>query len=169
MLFRSERWHTGNIVLIGDAAHTAHFSIGSGTKLAMEDAISLIKALEANDATDIPAALAAYEDEHRVDTLKLQKAAQTSLEWFENVDRHVQLFHLTLDIAGDSGVADVGIDLAASGDTDRHWLQAGFEVNRVGGNDHRPCGNCLTNLFDLQLLSLGHEFHLRGNLTPTGG
>ncbi len=88
---RCERWHTGNIVLIGDAAHTAHFSIGSGTKLAMEDAISLIKALEANDATDIPAALAAYEDEHRVDTLKLQKAAQTSLEWFENVDRHVQL------------------------------------------------------------------------------
>lgn len=88
---RCERWHTGNIVLIGDAAHTAHFSIGSGTKLAMEDAISLIGALEAKGTDDIPAALAAYEDEHRVDTLKLQKAAQTSLEWFENVDRHVQL------------------------------------------------------------------------------
>ena len=61
---RCERWHQGNVVLVGDAAHTAHFSIGSGTKLAMEDAIALATALEARTPT-IPAALAAYEAARR--------------------------------------------------------------------------------------------------------
>src|SRR6185436_2966134 len=69
------------VVLLGDAAHTAHFSIGSGTKLAMEDAIALVAALR--DHSSIPNALAAYEDARRVDVAKLQKAAKTSREWFE--------------------------------------------------------------------------------------
>ena len=88
---RCERWHHGNVVLLGDAVHTAHFSIGSGTKLAMESAIALVDALEEHGSEGVPAALAAYEDARRIDVLKIQKAAQTSLEWFEDVDRHARL------------------------------------------------------------------------------
>ena len=86
---RCERWAHGNIVLLGDSAHTAHFSIGSGTKLAMEDATALVEAFRAHGDEDIPATLAAYQEARRVDVIKLQKAAQTSLEWFENASRYV--------------------------------------------------------------------------------
>jgi len=82
-------WHHGRIVLLGDAAHTAHFSIGSGTKLAMEDAIALAKHLKA--AGPLGAALQAYEDERRVEVLRLQSAARNSTEWFENVERYLHL------------------------------------------------------------------------------
>jgi anthraniloyl-CoA monooxygenase len=70
------------VVLLGDAAHTAHFSIGSGTKLAMEDAIALVAALR--DHPSVPDALTAYENSRRVEVAKLQKAAKTSREWFES-------------------------------------------------------------------------------------
>ncbi len=82
------QWSLGNVVLLGDAAHTAHFSIGSGTKLAMEDAIALRDALVANNL-DVPASLAAYDKARRIEVLKTQRAAQTSLEWFENAARYV--------------------------------------------------------------------------------
>ncbi|MEO7974252.1 MAG: FAD-dependent monooxygenase, partial [Thermoanaerobaculia bacterium] len=85
---RCGRWHRENLVLLGDAAHTAHFSIGSGTKLAMEDAIALVDAFRALGTSDVPAALAAYEAARRVDVAKLQRAAQVSLEWFENAERY---------------------------------------------------------------------------------
>ncbi len=87
---RCERWSHGNVVLLGDAAHTAHFSIGSGTKLAMEDAIALVDALRARGTGDVPGVLAAYESSRRLDVLKIQRAAQTSLEWFENTARYVR-------------------------------------------------------------------------------
>ncbi len=83
-----ERWAKENLVLLGDAAHTAHFSIGSGTKLAMEDAIALRDALVAAQL-DVPRGLAGYEAARRVEVLKTQRAAQTSLEWFENAARYV--------------------------------------------------------------------------------
>jgi anthraniloyl-CoA monooxygenase len=82
-------WRDGKVVLLGDAAHTAHFSIGSGTKLAFEDAIRLAEALTAGG--DLDTALAAYESERRVEVLKLQSAARNSTEWFETVDRYVGL------------------------------------------------------------------------------
>ncbi|MDY6946329.1 MAG: bifunctional salicylyl-CoA 5-hydroxylase/oxidoreductase [Pseudomonadota bacterium] len=82
-------WHTGNIVLIGDAAHTAHFGIGSGTKLAMEDAASLVKHVA--HATDVEAGLESYQAERSLEALKLQSAARNRMEWFENVARYVQL------------------------------------------------------------------------------
>jgi len=85
----NEHWSHGNIVLLGDAAHTAHFSIGSGTKLALEDAIALAGAL--TSAHDIPAALQAYEAERKVEVLKLQNAARNSTDWFEHVDRYTAL------------------------------------------------------------------------------
>ncbi|MBK8095789.1 MAG: bifunctional salicylyl-CoA 5-hydroxylase/oxidoreductase [Planctomycetes bacterium] len=84
---RCASWRHENVVLMGDAAHTAHFSIGSGTKLAMEDAIALAAAFERH-GNDVRAALAAYEEARFVDVLKIQRAAQTSLEWFENSGRY---------------------------------------------------------------------------------
>jgi anthraniloyl-CoA monooxygenase len=86
---RCGRWHHGNLVLLGDAAHTAHFSIGSGTKLAMEDSIALVAAFRERGTSDVPEVLAAYEEARRLDVLKLQRAAQTSLEWFENSSRYL--------------------------------------------------------------------------------
>jgi anthraniloyl-CoA monooxygenase len=83
------RWHHGNVVLIGDAAHTAHFSVGSGTKLAMEDSIALAQSLAAHDS--LPDALADYEAERRPDVESLQRAAQASLEWFEETERYMGL------------------------------------------------------------------------------
>jgi anthraniloyl-CoA monooxygenase len=90
---KCDTWHWGKTVLLGDAAHTAHFSIGSGTKLAMEDAIFLVRAFEEHGlptpALPISTILQAYEDARWVDCAKLQKAAQTSLEWFENSQRYM--------------------------------------------------------------------------------
>jgi anthraniloyl-CoA monooxygenase len=83
---RNARWHAGNVVLLGDAAHTAHFSVGSGTKLAMEDAIALAAALRAERS--VPDALAAYEAGRRPQVESLQRAAQASLEWFESAERY---------------------------------------------------------------------------------
>ena len=85
----NERWSDGNVVLLGDAAHTAHFSIGSGTKLALEDAIALAAALAGEG--DAPTAFARYEAERRIEVLRLQNAARNSLEWFENVARYATL------------------------------------------------------------------------------
>src|SRR5690606_28857634 len=84
---RNETWRRGNVVLLGDAAHTAHVSIGSGTKLAMEDALALAACLHEND--DVAAALEAYETERRPVVLSTQRAAQASLEWFENLGQYV--------------------------------------------------------------------------------
>ena len=86
---RNERWHHENVVLAGDAAHTAHFSVGSGTKLAMEDSIALSAALR--ERADIPAALRAYEEARRPAVESLQRAAQASLQWFEDTERYWNL------------------------------------------------------------------------------
>jgi anthraniloyl-CoA monooxygenase len=87
---RCERWSHGNRVLLGDAAHTAHFSIGSGTKLAMEDSIALVEAFRGAGTEDVSRALEIYESARRLDVLKTQRAAQTSLEWFENSRRYLR-------------------------------------------------------------------------------
>jgi len=76
-------------VLIGDALHSAHFSIGSGTRLAIEDAIALVKALEAEP--EIPAALARYETERKPIVKKLVTAARTSADWYEKFPEHMKL------------------------------------------------------------------------------
>lgn len=85
---RNERWHDGNVVLIGDAAHTAHFSIGSGTKLAMEDALALAACL--HEQLTLPLALEAYEKERKPVVESTQRAAQASLEWFENIGMYAR-------------------------------------------------------------------------------
>lgn len=85
-----ERWFKDNIVLIGDAAHTAHFAIGSGTKLAMEDAISLVKVLNSTDGT-VPQRLARYQAEREIEALKLQSAARNRMTWFEDIERYTYM------------------------------------------------------------------------------
>jgi anthraniloyl-CoA monooxygenase len=85
---RNATWRHENVVLLGDAAHTAHFSIGSGTKLAMEDAIGLAWAVKENPG-DVPAALEAYEAERKPIVESTQRAAQGSLEWFEGIERYM--------------------------------------------------------------------------------
>jgi anthraniloyl-CoA monooxygenase len=83
---RCQNWRHGNVVLLGDAAHTAHFSIGSGTKLAMEDALALAACL--HEHQDVAAALTAYQAERRPVVASTQRAAQASLEWFENIGQY---------------------------------------------------------------------------------
>ncbi|MDX2591716.1 bifunctional salicylyl-CoA 5-hydroxylase/oxidoreductase [Streptomyces sp. WI03-4A] len=83
----TEHWSHGDVVLLGDAAHTAHFSIGSGTKLAVEDALALAACLA--EQPDVPAALAAYEQERRPVVASTQRAARASLEWFEDLGRYL--------------------------------------------------------------------------------
>ena len=97
------RWSAGNVVLIGDAAHTAHFSVGSGTRLAMLDAIALARAMETATSGGTPGAgakptaaglataLAAYEEERRRPVESLQRAAHASLQWFEDTERYFRL------------------------------------------------------------------------------
>ena len=80
------------VVLIGDAAHTAHFSIGSGTKLGLEDAISLAKHLDSE--LSIPEALRAYQEERKIEVLRLQNSARNAMIWFENVPRYIEAFDL---------------------------------------------------------------------------
>jgi anthraniloyl-CoA monooxygenase len=82
-------WRDGKVVLLGDAAHTAHFSIGSGTKLALEDAIKLAAGLHSGRPLD--QALDDYQAEREVEVLKLQSAARNSTEWFEHLDRYTSL------------------------------------------------------------------------------
>ena len=85
---RQETWHHGNVVVLGDAAHTAHFSIGSGTKLAMEDSIALVDALRRH--RDLPAALNDYEMERQPVVERFQEAALESSSYFEHVSRYAQ-------------------------------------------------------------------------------
>jgi 2-polyprenyl-6-methoxyphenol hydroxylase-like FAD-dependent oxidoreductase len=85
----NENWSHGNMVLIGDALHSAHFSIGSGTRLAIEDAIALTKALETE--ADIASALARYQAERKPIVKKLVTAARTSADWYEHFAEHMKL------------------------------------------------------------------------------
>jgi 2-polyprenyl-6-methoxyphenol hydroxylase-like FAD-dependent oxidoreductase len=90
---RNERWYScgmnGNVVLIGDALRTAHFSIGSGTRLAMEDAIALTKALRENN--NVASALAAFDAARRPIVEKLVAAADSSGAWYDRFPEHMKL------------------------------------------------------------------------------
>jgi anthraniloyl-CoA monooxygenase len=84
-----EKWSHENVVLLGDAAATAHFSIGSGTKLALESAVALAEQI--NEKPTLEEAFAVYENDRRLEVLRLQSAARNSLEWFEQVERYLEL------------------------------------------------------------------------------
>lgn len=84
-----EKWHHENVVLLGDASASAHFSIGSGTKLALESAIALADLIHTED--NLEDAFSRYQEERRLEVLRLQSAARNSLEWFEQVERYLGL------------------------------------------------------------------------------
>ena len=115
-----EKWDHGKIVLIGDAAHTAHFSIGSGTKLAMEDAIALSRTL--SEQPQITSALVLYQEERSTEALRLQSAARNRMEWFENVARYTHLdplqFSYTL-LTGSQRIGHENLRLRDGGYVDR--------------------------------------------------
>ena len=90
-----EKWSYRNIVLLGDAAATAHFSIGSGTKLALESAVALSEFICADP--DLERAFSKYEDIRRLEVLRLQSAARNSVDWFENVERYLRLDPIQLN------------------------------------------------------------------------
>ncbi|MEP3639494.1 MAG: bifunctional salicylyl-CoA 5-hydroxylase/oxidoreductase [Paracoccaceae bacterium] len=90
-----EQWSHKNVVLLGDASATAHFSIGSGTKLALESAIALAELIHVEDSLE--AAFARYEEERRLEVLRLQSAARNSVEWFEDVERYLDLDSVQLN------------------------------------------------------------------------
>ena len=85
-------WIKDNVVLIGDAAHTAHYSIGSGTKLGFEDAICLARSM--HSGKPVREALQAYQDERELEALRLQSAARNSMSWFENAPRYIENFDM---------------------------------------------------------------------------
>ncbi|MPY80241.1 MAG: 2-polyprenyl-6-methoxyphenol hydroxylase [Actinophytocola sp.] len=91
---RARSWHHGNVVLLGDAAHTAHFSVGSGTKMAMEDAIALAEALTATP-DDVEKALHGYEHVRSPQVAKIQDSARPSLSWWEHFGRYHDAFEPT--------------------------------------------------------------------------
>lgn len=84
-----ETWHHENVVLLGDASATAHFSIGSGTKLALESAVALAEYVHSEPTLE--GAFTRYQEERRLEVLRLQSAARNSLEWFENLERYLHL------------------------------------------------------------------------------
>ena len=92
--WRTRRWwHRPGptaVALLGDAAHTAHFSVGSGTKMAMEDAVALAQAVSGHEG-EVSSALQLYQENREIEALKLQSAARNRMEWFEQVERYVHL------------------------------------------------------------------------------
>ena len=90
-------WHHGNVVLLGDSSATAHFSIGSGTKLAFESAIALAELVTGEERLED--AFRRYQDDRRLDVLRLQSAARNSTEWFEDVERYLHLDPVQLNYA----------------------------------------------------------------------
>ena len=127
-----EKWSHENIVLIGDAAATAHFSIGSGTKLAMESAVSLAELLHSEN--DIQTAFARYEDERRLEVLRLQSSARNSMEWFEDIERYLDLdpvqFNYSL-LTRSQRISHENLRLR-----DRQWLESAEKwfLKRAGDN-----------------------------------
>jgi anthraniloyl-CoA monooxygenase len=107
VIVKNARWHRGNVVLLGDALHTAHFSIGSGTKAALEDAIALARSF-AGARNDVPAALADFERTRKPVVDALQAAAHSSLVWFEEATSRMHLAPLDLayDLMTRSGRID---------------------------------------------------------------
>ena len=146
-----KHWHTGNIVLIGDAAHTAHFGIGSGTKLAMEDAVSLVNHVA--HASDVPAGLESYQSERSLEALKLQSAARNRMEWFENVARYVHLEPVQFAYSLLTGSQRIGHDNLRLRDSAFVDVVERDLARRAGVDDARPPMFLPFRLRDMELVN----------------
>ncbi|NOV27566.1 bifunctional salicylyl-CoA 5-hydroxylase/oxidoreductase [Cupriavidus necator] len=134
------------VVLMGDAAHTAHFSIGSGTKLALEDAIDLAREIRGKGHDGLPDALARYEATRGVEVLKIQNAARNSTEWFENVERYAgslppEQFAYSL-LTRSQRISHENLRVRDAGYVAQfeHWLaqQAGVPADSLRLREHQP-------------------------------
>jgi anthraniloyl-CoA monooxygenase len=146
-----ERWFKDNVVLIGDAAHTAHFSVGSGTKLAFDDSIALARHVQERGVnTD---SLSAFQDERQLDVIRLQNAARNSTEWFEHLPRYTRLepmqFAYSL-LTRSQRVSHENLRLR-----DRTWLESleTWLARRAGSEENRAIPPMFTpfRLRDLKL------------------
>ncbi|MDH3662796.1 MAG: FAD-dependent monooxygenase, partial [Alphaproteobacteria bacterium] len=129
-----KHWSHGNIVLLGDAAATAHFSIGSGTKLAMESAIALADHVQ--NAPDLATAFARYEETRRLEVLRLQSAARNSCAWFEQVERYLDLDPVQFNYAlltRSQRVSHENLRLR-----DQDWLEQAETWFEAGATGQRP-------------------------------
>jgi len=149
---KNERWRHENVVLLGDAAHTAHFSIGSGTKLAMEDAIALAQAVIARASSGaastsprlIEEALEAYEAQRRPIVERTQRVAEHSLGWFENARRYFVLDPLPFAVSLLTRSKQIGFenlevrDAAFVGEVQRSFVARAFEAVNEAPRDVRP-------------------------------
>jgi anthraniloyl-CoA monooxygenase len=153
-------WRRGKIILMGDAAHTAHFSIGSGTKLAFEDAIKLADVL--HSGRPFEEAMDDYQAEREVEVLKLQSAARNSTEWFEHLDRYLDLDPLQFTyslLTRSQRVSHENLRLR-----DREFLE-GVERWFAGQATGRPANEALPPMFaPLKLREL--ELHNRVVMSP---
>jgi 2-polyprenyl-6-methoxyphenol hydroxylase-like FAD-dependent oxidoreductase len=128
---RTQQWHRGNVVMLGDAVHTAHFSVGSGTKMAMEDAVTLAEQVTAawNGDTDLETALERYQDERARSVARIQDAARPSLAWWEHFGRYQRdldpltfTFHFFSRSIGVAKIAQRDPELVA--DVRAAWVEA---------------------------------------------
>jgi anthraniloyl-CoA monooxygenase len=131
-----EKWSHENVVLMGDAAATAHFSIGSGSKLAFESAISLADLL--HNEPDMKSAFARYEKDRRLEVLRLQSAARNSLEWFEHVERYLHLDPVQLNysmLTRSQRISHENLRLR-----DHKWLESAerWFMNQAGVSSNEP-------------------------------
>jgi anthraniloyl-CoA monooxygenase len=146
-----ERWFKDNVVLIGDAAHTAHFSVGSGTKLAFDDAIALARHVHERGMN--ADSLSAFQDERQLDVIRLQNAARNSTEWFEHLPRYTKLepmqFAYSL-LTRSQRVSHENLRLR-----DRTWLESleTWLARRAGSDENRAIPPMFTpfSLRDLKL------------------
>ena len=130
-----ERWSHGNLALLGDAAATAHFSIGSGTKLAFESAILLAELV--NTEAGLSEAFLSYEEERRLEVLRLQSAARNSTEWFEDLERYLHLDPVQFNYALLTRSQRIGHENLRL--RDGKWLKAAelWFQKQAGSNAHR--------------------------------
>jgi anthraniloyl-CoA monooxygenase len=135
---RCKNWSFENVVLVGDAVHTAHFSIGSGTKLAMEDSIALAKEISGvREAKEVPAALVRYERERRVVVEKTQAAAQDSLLFFEHTKRYLSFDPLAFTFRLLTRSKKIGYENL--GVRDPEFVRAvASDFDRKAGVEHEP-------------------------------
>jgi anthraniloyl-CoA monooxygenase len=147
-----KHWYHQNIVLLGDAVHTAHFSIGSGTKLAVEDGISLAENIHQN--SNLENAFKSYQNEREIEVLRLQNAARNSTSWFENIPRYTNFpttqFTYSL-LTRSQRVSHENLRLR-----DRNWLEnmeSEFAINASGNATQNPISPMFTP-FSLRKMKL---------------
>ncbi len=147
-----ERWYHHNVVLMGDAAATGHFSIGSGTRLAVDSAIALAEYLHSEPTLE--QAFARYQEERRLEVLRLQSAARNSLEWFEEVERYLDMDPLQFAyslLTRSQRISHENLRLRDSGFVERaeRWFQTG-----AGVSDNAPLRRPMFQPFRLRDMEL---------------